>query len=51
MKDGKIGYKYMDGITFTDSYGYRTMFSYIYESQPSRNLSSEPTITHESPDG
>jgi hypothetical protein len=36
VKDGKIGYKYMDGMSFKTSYSYRTMFSYIYESQPSR---------------
>ena len=32
MKDGKIGYKYMDGITFTDWYGYRTIFSNLQTS-------------------
>lgn len=36
MQNNKIGYKMLDSISFTSSYGYRTMFAYIYESQPER---------------
>lgn len=36
VKNGKIGYKYLDDVSFATSYGYRTMFAYIYESQPER---------------
>lgn len=31
VRDGKIGYKELDGIAFNSVYGYQTMFLYMYE--------------------
>ena len=33
VSEGKVGYKHLDGISFTTSYGYRTMFAYIHENK------------------
>lgn len=33
VKDGKIGYKEQDGISFNIRYGYQTLFAYFYENE------------------
>ena len=36
VKDGKIGYKEMGQITFSKSYGYKTIFAYYHHFEISK---------------
>lgn len=36
MQNGKIGYVAQDGISYDVSYGYTTLFAYLYENEQGR---------------
>ena len=43
VKDGKIGYKDQDQISFSKNYGYKTIFAHYYEAEKSeyKNITKE----------